>query len=158
MACTTQSATEYVTSARDHLVRELKSLSVIVENLYQQRFFSDEEFSEINAERNDFDKTRKILDSVTVKGEAACYEFLKIIDMTRELTLGGLSLLPEKNSAASSETQKFDLYHWISCFPFKEDTEMDTNYLQGIKKQNSEFIPGHIFIDYLLCSEFNNAH
>uniref|UniRef100_A0A671YWS3 CARD domain-containing protein n=1 Tax=Sparus aurata TaxID=8175 RepID=A0A671YWS3_SPAAU len=116
-----------------NVTRELKNLSVIVENLYQQKFFSDEEFSEINAERNDFDKTRKILDSVTEKGEAACYKFLKIIDMTRELTLGRLSLLPEKNSAASSETQKFDLYHWISCFPFKEDTEMDTNYLQEKK-------------------------
>ena len=138
MACTTQSASEYIKSARPHLVRDLKNLSVIVENLYQQGIFTDEEFSEINAERNDFDKTRNILDSVTKKGEAACYEFLKIIDMTRERTLGRPSLLPEKNSAASSETKNFDLHHWISCYSFKEDTQMDTNYLQGIKKQNCD--------------------
>ncbi|KAM8722727.1 uncharacterized protein AB9X84_005287 [Acanthopagrus schlegelii] len=115
MACTTQSASEYIRSARPHLVRELKNLSVIVENLYQQRVFSDEEVSEIEAEKHDFDKTRNILDSVTKKGEAACYEFLKIIDMTRKRTLGR------------------NMHHWISCFPFREDTEMDTNYLQGSK-------------------------
>ncbi|XP_030264925.1 protein NLRC5-like [Sparus aurata] len=113
MACTTQSALEYVTSARPHLVRELKSLSVIVENLFQQGVFSDEEVSEIEAGRNDFDKSRNLLDSVRKKGEAACYEFLKIIDMTRKRTL-------EKT-----------MHHWISCFPLREDTEMDTNYLQG---------------------------
>ncbi|XP_030264922.1 protein NLRC5-like [Sparus aurata] len=113
MACTTQSASEYVRSARVHLVRELKSLSVIVENLYQQGVLSDEEVSEIKAEKHDFDKTRSLLDSVRKKGEAACYEFLKIIDETRKRTLGRT------------------MHHWISCFPFKEDTQMDTNYLQG---------------------------
>ncbi len=138
MACTTQSALDYVKSARVHLVRELKSLSVIVENLYQKGVFSDEEVSKIQTERDDYDKTRKILDSVTKKGEAACYEFLRIIDMTRKRSSERTSLLPEKKSSASTETKKFDLHHWISCFSFKEDTQMDINYFQGILKQNSD--------------------
>uniref|UniRef100_A0A8P4GV46 Uncharacterized protein n=1 Tax=Dicentrarchus labrax TaxID=13489 RepID=A0A8P4GV46_DICLA len=113
------------TNARVHLVRELKNLSVIVENLYQQKVFSDEEVSKIQTERDDFDKTSKILDSVTKKGEAACYKFLRIIDMTRKRTLERASVLPEKQSAASTENRRFDLHHWISCYPFKEDTQMD---------------------------------
>ncbi|XP_051283566.1 uncharacterized protein LOC127378595 isoform X2 [Dicentrarchus labrax] len=131
MASTTQSARDYIESARVHLVRELKNLSVIVENLYQQKVFSDEEVSKIQTERDDFDKTSKILDSVTKKGEAACYKFLRIIDMTRKRTLERASVLPEKQSAASTENRRFDLHHWISCYPFKEDTQMDVNYLQG---------------------------
>ncbi|XP_045908866.1 uncharacterized protein LOC123973057 [Micropterus dolomieu] len=131
MACTTQSALDYVKSARVHLVRELNNLSVVVENLYQQRVFSDEEVKEIQAERHDYDKTRRILDSVTKKGEAACYKFLRIIDVTRKRTLGRTSLVPETKSSASTEAKKFDLHIWISCFSFKDDTQMDINYLQG---------------------------
>ncbi|XP_038569959.1 protein NLRC5-like [Micropterus salmoides] len=131
MASTTQSALDYIRSARKHLVRELNNLSVVVENLYQQGVFSDEEVSKIQAERDDYDKTRRILDSVTKKGEAACYEFLRIIDVTRKRTLGRTSLLPETKSSASTETRKFDLHHWISCFSFKDDTQMDINCLQG---------------------------
>lgn len=138
MACTTQSALDYVRSARVHLVRELKNLSVIVENLYQQEVLSDEEVNKIQGERDEYDKTRKILDSVIKKGEAACYQLLRIIDMTRKRTLGRPSLLSEKNNVASTETRKFDLHHWISCFSFNEDTQMDINYLQGIRKQNAE--------------------
>ncbi|XP_038573488.1 uncharacterized protein LOC119901604 [Micropterus salmoides] len=131
MACTTQSALDYVKSARVHLVRELNNLSVVVENLYQQRVFSDEEVKEIQTERHDYDKTRRILDSVIKKGEAACYKFLRIIDVTRKRTLGRTSLLPATKSSASTEAKKFDLHFWISCFSFKDDTQMDINYLQG---------------------------
>lgn len=135
MACTTQSALEYVKGARFHLVRELKDLSVIVENLYQRRVIMDEEVSKIQTERDDYDKTRRIVDSVTKKGEAACYHFLKIIDITRKRTLGRPP--SEKKGLASTETKTFDLHYWISCYPFKEDTQMDVNYSQGILKQNS---------------------
>uniref|UniRef100_A0A3B4VEW5 Si:ch211-108d22.2 n=1 Tax=Seriola dumerili TaxID=41447 RepID=A0A3B4VEW5_SERDU len=131
MACTTQSALDYVKQARVQLVGELKSLSVIVENLYQRKVLTDEEVSKIQAETDDYDKTRHILTLVIKKGEAACYEFLRIIDMTRGRTLGRPPLPPEKKSGASSETKTFDLHHWISCYPFKEDTQMDMNYLQG---------------------------
>uniref|UniRef100_A0A3Q1GLB4 CARD domain-containing protein n=1 Tax=Acanthochromis polyacanthus TaxID=80966 RepID=A0A3Q1GLB4_9TELE len=91
MACTSQSALNYVKSARRHLVRELQNLSVILENLYQKRFLSDEEVSKIQAEGDDYDRTRKILDSVMIKGEAACYELLRIIDVTRKRTLERLA-------------------------------------------------------------------
>ncbi|XP_041822620.1 uncharacterized protein LOC121627660 [Chelmon rostratus] len=131
MACTTQSALNYVITARRHLVRELKNLSVIVENLYQRGVFSDEEVSKIKAEGDDYDKSRKILDSVTKKGEDACYEFLRIIDITRKRALDRPPLLPEKRSVASNEANRFDLHHWISCFSFKEDAQMDLNYFLG---------------------------
>ncbi|KAG8004462.1 hypothetical protein GBF38_008692 [Nibea albiflora] len=126
MACTAQSALAYVKSWRVRLVRELKNLSVIVENLYQQGVFQDEEVSKIQAEKDDYDKARHILDSVTKKGEEACYRFLKIIDTTRKRTLGRL---PEGNTEAS--TQKLNLHTWISCFSFKEDPQMDVMCFQG---------------------------
>ncbi|XP_039648841.1 uncharacterized protein LOC120554188 isoform X6 [Perca fluviatilis] len=119
MASTTRSASDYVKNHRARLVGKLKNLSVILENLNQEnsdkkKVLSDEEVCEIEqAEKTDYNKTRRILDSVIKKGEAACYEFLRIIYMTRKRTLDP------------------DLHYWISCFPFKEDTEMDTNYLQG---------------------------
>uniref|UniRef100_A0A3B4WT06 CARD domain-containing protein n=1 Tax=Seriola lalandi dorsalis TaxID=1841481 RepID=A0A3B4WT06_SERLL len=131
MACSSQSALDYVRQARVHLVRELKHLSVIVENLYQRNVFSDEEVIIIQEEINDYDKTRKILDLVMRKGEAACYEFLRIINMTRKRTLGTPFLFPYNKSGAWTETKTFDLHHWISCYSFKEDTQMDINYLQG---------------------------
>ncbi|KAE8278537.1 Protein NLRC5 [Larimichthys crocea] len=126
MACTAQSALAYVESARVHLVGELKNLSVIVENLYQQRVFQDEEVSEIQAEKHDHDKTRHILNSVIKKGEKACYKFLKIIDTTRKRTLGRPTPLPERNTEPA-----FDLHYWISCFSFKEDPQTDVEYFQG---------------------------
>lgn len=125
MACTSQSALDWVTSAKRHLISGLKDLSVILENLNQKGVLGDEEVSNIKAEKTDKDKRRTTLISVIKKGEAACYELLKIIDMTRKRTL-------EKNSDASTEKNKFDLHHWISCFSFKEETQVDTHYLQGI--------------------------
>uniref|UniRef100_A0A667XKU5 NACHT domain-containing protein n=1 Tax=Myripristis murdjan TaxID=586833 RepID=A0A667XKU5_9TELE len=124
MACTSQSALEYVKSARRHLVRRLKSLSVILENLYEQKVFSEEEVSKIQTQADDFDKKRKILDFVINKGEAACYTLLRIIDMTRQRTLERPAPLPE-NVDSGSPQNTFDLHHWISCFSFREDTEMD---------------------------------
>ncbi|TKS66677.1 Protein NLRC5 [Collichthys lucidus] len=126
MACTAQSALAYVESARVHLVGELKNLSVIVENLYQQGVFTDEEVSEIQAEKHDYNKTRHILNSVIKKGEKACYKFLKIIDTTRKRTLERPTPLPERNTEPV-----FDLHYWISCFSFKEDPQTDVEYFQG---------------------------
>ncbi|KAI9519621.1 hypothetical protein NQZ68_026826 [Dissostichus eleginoides] len=51
--------------------------------------------------------------------------------MTRKRNHGRTSLLPEKQTVASAESETFDLPHWISCFPFKEDTQMGKNYLQA---------------------------
>ncbi|XP_076736580.1 uncharacterized protein LOC101483126 isoform X2 [Maylandia zebra] len=131
MACTSQSALDYVKHAKLHLISGLKDLSVILENLNQKGVLGDEEVSNIKAEKTDKDKRRTTLISVIKKGEAACYELLKIIDMTRKRTLEKLLLPPEKNSDASTEKNKFDLHHWISCYSFKEETQVDTNYLQG---------------------------
>uniref|UniRef100_A0A667XYW1 CARD domain-containing protein n=1 Tax=Myripristis murdjan TaxID=586833 RepID=A0A667XYW1_9TELE len=131
MACTNQSALEYIRSARLHLVGRLKSLSVIVENLYMQKVFSEEEVSKIQTQADDFDKKRKILDFVINKGEAACYTLLWIIDMTRQRTLERPAPLPE-NVDLGSPQNNFDLHHWISCFSFREDTEMDVTCLKGI--------------------------
>ncbi|KAM9328497.1 nucleotide-binding oligomerization domain-containing protein 1-like [Pholidichthys leucotaenia] len=128
MARAQQSAVDYVESARIHLVRELDNVSVIVENLCQQEVLSGEEVSLINAERDDSDKTRTLVDLVIKIGDTACYEFLRIIDVTREGTLGRPSHLHERRNEASDE---FDLDHWISCFPFREDRHMDVQYLKG---------------------------
>ncbi|XP_074526284.1 uncharacterized protein LOC141790359 [Halichoeres trimaculatus] len=121
MACTSQSALEYVSSARLHLVTHLRDFSVIVQNLYQEEVFHGEEVSTIQAERNEFEKARKILDSVTKKGEEACYKFLRVIDRTRKRTSGRGSAHSETTTEASSETEKFNLSYWISCYPFRED-------------------------------------
>uniref|UniRef100_A0A3P8P6S8 NACHT domain-containing protein n=1 Tax=Astatotilapia calliptera TaxID=8154 RepID=A0A3P8P6S8_ASTCA len=131
-----ESAKDYVKTARVHLVRELKNLSVIVQNLNQKGVLGEEEVSLIQTEKTDENKRRMILDSVIKKGEEACYELLKIIDMTRKRTLGRLPFLSEKTNETSRET-KFDLHHWISCFSFKEEPQMDRNYLQGILGQKS---------------------
>ncbi|XP_047210644.1 uncharacterized protein LOC124861166 [Girardinichthys multiradiatus] len=131
MACSSQSAKDYITNARVHLVGELRSLSVILENLFQQRVLMDEEVSKIKAEKDDYDRTRAILNSVTRKGEAACYKLLRIIDLTRRRTLERPAPLSRIRHEASTEVKTFDLHHWISCFPFKEDEEMNVNYIQG---------------------------
>ncbi|XP_068575543.1 uncharacterized protein [Cebidichthys violaceus] len=112
MACTTQSALEYVKSAKLSLVGKLKSLSVILENLNQKGILSDELVCVIEAERTDYDKRRKILNLVINSGEDACYQFLCILDVTKGRTL-------EK-----------DLHYWISCFSFNEDP-LNTSYLKG---------------------------
>ncbi|KAM6957986.1 LOW QUALITY PROTEIN: uncharacterized protein LKV04_022121 [Tautogolabrus adspersus] len=43
------------------------------------------------------------------------------------------SSLPEKTTEALPGTKEPDLHFMISCFPFKEDTEMDLNYSQGLR-------------------------
>lgn len=78
---------EYVRRARLNLVRTLKGLTaVIVENLYQRGVFSEEEVSKIKTDGGDFDKRRRTVDSVIKKGEAACYEFLRIIYIIKRST------------------------------------------------------------------------
>ncbi|XP_064818266.1 uncharacterized protein LOC135535770 isoform X3 [Oncorhynchus masou masou] len=115
MASTRQSALEYITNGRLRLIGRLQNLPLILENLFQRKVLHEEEVSKIQAEVDHFDQTRKILDWVSAKGEAACYELLMILDITRKRTLGDA-----------------DLQQWISCFPFEGDPEM-TDYLVGSK-------------------------
>nr|XP_024654728.1 uncharacterized protein LOC101476530 isoform X6 [Maylandia zebra] len=130
MACASQSALDYVRSARDHLVRTLKGFTEIVENLSTRGFFSEEDVNKIKSESDGFDKTRRIVDYVIEMGEEACYEFLRIIDTTRR-TSGERSLsFAENPESLSSLSNMFDLNYWISCFSFREDTNMD---VQGPK-------------------------
>ncbi|XP_064818271.1 uncharacterized protein LOC135535771 isoform X2 [Oncorhynchus masou masou] len=115
MASTRQSALEYITNGRLRLIGRLQNLPLILENLFQRKVLHEEEVSKIQAEVDHFDQTRKILDWVSAKGEAACYELLMILDITRKRTLDDA-----------------DLQQWISCFPFKDDPEM-TDYFVGSK-------------------------
>ncbi|XP_042073777.1 NACHT, LRR and PYD domains-containing protein 12-like, partial [Haplochromis burtoni] len=125
MACASQSALDYVRSARDHLVRTLKGFTEIVENLSLRGFFSEEDVNKIKSESDGFDKTRRIVDYVIEMGEEACYEFLRIIDTTRR-TSGERSLsFAENPESSSSLSNMFDLNYWISCFSFREDINMD---------------------------------
>ncbi|XP_071264451.1 uncharacterized protein [Salvelinus alpinus] len=126
MASTRKSALEYIKNGRLHLIGRLQNLPLIVENLFQRKVLHEEEVSKIEAEVDRFDQTRKILDWVSAKGEAACYELLAILDITRKRTLGNT-----------------DLQQWISCFPFKEDPEM-TDYFVGSK-------PCHRYQTQLKC-------
>lgn len=125
MASTSQTALEYLSNARVYLVGKLRNHSVILENLYQQGVLHDEEVSKIKTEKDDYDKNRALLDSVIKKGEASCYQLLRIIDQTRRRTLER----PDSNETTAKE---FDPHRWIICFSFKDDTETDTIYLQGI--------------------------
>ncbi|KAJ8000493.1 hypothetical protein DPEC_G00180700 [Dallia pectoralis] len=120
MACTKQSASEYIENGRTRLVGKLQNVSLIVENLFQRNVIHEEEVSKIKAEGDHFDQTRKILDFVTAKGEAACYEFLMILDITKKRTLNDP-----------------DLDQWISCFPFREEMTdfVDSNPCQRYQTQ-----------------------
>ncbi|XP_076873956.1 uncharacterized protein LOC143523348 isoform X9 [Brachyhypopomus gauderio] len=113
MACTQQCATDYLRNARQVLIRHLQNFPLITENLYQRKVFNEHEVDALQAEKTDFNRARFILDYVTNKGELACYELLKILDITRERTLHP------------------DSHHWISCFPFSEDADID--YIVGTK-------------------------
>ncbi|KAM3585032.1 uncharacterized protein V6R79_005571 [Siganus canaliculatus] len=129
MACTNQSAVEYIRNATAQLVQKLRDLSVIVDSLCKIHVFCDEEVSEIQSEKTDFARARSLLLRVTKKGERACYELLKIIYIARKRN----SERPVKN-VASTKTSEFDLDHWISCFSFTEDPLMDTScYYKGPK-------------------------
>ncbi|KAI1898126.1 hypothetical protein AGOR_G00069140 [Albula goreensis] len=117
MACTQQSALNYVTNGRVHLIGRLRNLPLIIEKLRQCGVLNENEVSVINSSSETFSKTRKILDMVTANGEEACYEFLRILDVTRKRTL------PEQQQgfSASRVTRSCDLLQWIISFPFRED-------------------------------------
>ncbi|XP_038158239.1 uncharacterized protein LOC119794668 isoform X3 [Cyprinodon tularosa] len=124
MASTSQTALEYLSNARVHLVGKLRNHLVILENLYQKGVLHDEEVNKIKTEKDDYDKNRALLDSVIKKGEASCYQLLRILYETRRRTL-------ERPGSDETTAKEFNLHQWICCFSFKEEAETDTNYLQG---------------------------
>lgn len=119
MASSNQSARDYVKNARQNLVGRLLNLPLIVEKLHQQNVFNANEVSEIEAEPEKYNKTRKILDWVFNKGEEACYKFLRILDCERK------SVLPKPDSSTLTP----DLHTWICLFSFRDEPEDD--YTQG---------------------------
>ncbi|XP_047672697.1 uncharacterized protein LOC113650479 isoform X21 [Tachysurus fulvidraco] len=119
MASSNVSAKEYVRNARENLVGRLQNLPVIVEKLHQQNVFNGNEVSEIEAEPEKYNKTRRILDWVLNKGEKACYKFLRILDRERKL------VLPKPDSTSQTP----DLHTWISLFSFRDEDEDD--YIKG---------------------------
>uniref|UniRef100_A0A3B3VUG8 Si:ch211-108d22.2 n=1 Tax=Poecilia latipinna TaxID=48699 RepID=A0A3B3VUG8_9TELE len=143
MACSSQSASDYIKSARGHLVGQLTSLSVILENLYQQKVLMEEEVSNIEAEKSHFNRTRAILDSVTKKGEEACYRLLRILYETRSRTLPAPH--PKNKHSASTKAKRFDLHHWISCFPFRDDDSKPCHRYQAKLKTEAEKFSNNIW-------------
>ncbi|XP_053087420.1 uncharacterized protein LOC113523961 isoform X2 [Pangasianodon hypophthalmus] len=119
MASSNQPARDYVRNAHENLVGHLQNLPLIVEKLLQQNVFNGREVSEIEAEPEKYNRTKKILDLVLNKGEEACYQFLRILDRERKSVFPKLDL--------SSQTP--DLHTWISLFSFSDEPEDD--YIQG---------------------------
>ncbi|XP_027014692.2 uncharacterized protein LOC113650499 [Tachysurus fulvidraco] len=119
MASSNQDASEYIKGALEKLVGCLKNLPVIVEQLQEQNVFNGNEVSEIEAEPEKYNKTRRILDLVLNKGEKACYNFLRILDRERKL------VLPKPDSTSQTP----DLHTWISWFSFGDEAEDD--YVEG---------------------------
>ncbi|XP_053087402.1 uncharacterized protein LOC113523970 [Pangasianodon hypophthalmus] len=113
MASSNQPARQYVRDARENLVGRLQNLPLIVEKLHQENVFNGNEVSEIEAEPEKYNKTRKILDWVFNKGEEACYKFLRILDRERK------SVLPKTP----------ELHTWICLFSFRDEAE--DHYIQG---------------------------
>ncbi|KAF4080806.1 hypothetical protein AMELA_G00175590 [Ameiurus melas] len=121
MASSNQPARYYVSKARENLVGRLLNLPLIVEKLHQKNVFNGSEVSEIEAEPEKYNKTRKILDWVLNKGEEACYKFLRILDRERK------SVLPKPDSSGLTP----DLHTWICLFSFRDEPEDD--YIEGLK-------------------------
>ncbi|KAI4888457.1 hypothetical protein NFI96_025944 [Prochilodus magdalenae] len=109
MACAQQCAAEYLRTAHEDLLTHLQNFPLIIDNLYERHVLQDSEVDALKAEKTDFDKAKFLLDTVCKKGEAASYELLRILNITRKTTLHQAS------------------HFWISCFPFREDPEADSS-------------------------------
>ncbi|XP_076144698.1 uncharacterized protein LOC143127237 [Alosa pseudoharengus] len=110
MACTNQSAVDFIEKARIHLVNNLKHQVFIAEKLKELGVFNFDNVTAVTSEKNPLTQTRNLLDFVTKKGEKASYVFLRILD-------------GEKNKTLPKDV-KPDLHQWISCFPFKEESDL----------------------------------
>ncbi|XP_043085471.1 nucleotide-binding oligomerization domain-containing protein 1-like [Puntigrus tetrazona] len=140
MACAHQSAEEYLEKNRKTLLTQMKNLSLIIDNLYQENIFCDDEVNALKADRTEFEQARCLLDMVINKGEEASYEFLRILDVTKKRTLDP------------------DLHYWISCFSFRdEDTEASYSfstkpchiYQKQLKEKAESILKNQSFCKYL---------
>ncbi|XP_069055267.1 nucleotide-binding oligomerization domain-containing protein 2-like [Lepisosteus oculatus] len=134
MACTQQSAVQFVQRAQSGLVDSLQSLHVIVERLQDSGVFSAEDVRVVESCQERREKARKILDCVTKKGELAAYELLKILYSTRETTFPQPSSSSSQQAHGLPATQpehEIDLHYWISSFSFSEDFQPPSVYPAG---------------------------
>ncbi|XP_041925502.1 uncharacterized protein LOC121689616 isoform X1 [Alosa sapidissima] len=113
MACTNQSAVDFIKKAWIHLVKNLKHQELIAENLEELGVFNFDDVTAVTSEKNPLTQTRNLLDSVTKKGEEASYVFLRILDGKKNMTL--------------PKNVRPDLHYWISCFPFREESDLQPN-------------------------------
>ncbi|XP_073707113.1 uncharacterized protein [Garra rufa] len=109
-----KSATEYLRNAWKDLVKHMKNLPLIIENLYQKNVFNDYEIDDLKAERTEFDKARCILDWVIKKGDEASEILLNILCVNLNRTLHP------------------DLHSWINRFPFRVEG-IEASYSFGTK-------------------------
>ncbi|XP_042566325.1 NACHT, LRR and PYD domains-containing protein 13-like [Clupea harengus] len=110
MACSNQSAVDFIKNAWSLLVDHLKNQELIADKLKELKVFNIDNVREVTSEKNPSHQTRNILEFVTKKGEKASYLFLKVLESERNRTL-------PKNF-------KPDLHQWISCFSFREEPSM----------------------------------
>ena len=111
MACSKQSAVDYIKNAWSLLVDHLKNQELIAEKLEELKVFNIDNVRAVTSEKNPSHQTRNILGFVTQKGEKASYLFLKILDSERN------RILPKN--------VKPDLHQWISCFSFRHDLDIE---------------------------------
>ncbi|XP_043082376.1 protein NLRC5-like isoform X2 [Puntigrus tetrazona] len=139
MACAHQSAKEYL-KKQENTTDSNENLSLIIDNLYQENIFCDDEVNALKADRTEFEQARCLLDMVINKGEEASYEFLRILDVTKKRTLDP------------------DLHYWISCFSFRdEDTEASYSfstkpchiYQKQLKEKAESILKNQSFCKYL---------
>ncbi|XP_035392561.1 uncharacterized protein LOC113568372 isoform X2 [Electrophorus electricus] len=116
MASTQQSAVDYIRNGRVVLINGLRNLILILQTLKQRTLLSDSEKDFIlDEDVTRLDQIGRLLDLVTSKGEDACYELLRILDDTRFQTF------------PMPGVQQPDLHHWISCFPFTNDPNVQSD-------------------------------
>lgn len=110
MASTEQSAVDYIQNGRSLLVDSLENPSLVIDHLHKHMVLHQEEVSYLSSMYEKSDRSRKMLDMTVCKGEAACYELLKILYTTRKVSL------------------KQDMHYWISCFSFRDDPKLQSDF------------------------------
>ncbi|KAM9412114.1 uncharacterized protein ACWYII_026470 isoform 3-T3 [Salvelinus alpinus] len=110
MASTEQSAVDYIQNGRRLLVDSLENHKLVIDQLHKHKVLHQEEVSYLSSMYEKSDRSRKMLDMTVCKGEAACYELLKILYTTRTVSL------------------KQDMHYWISCFSFRDDPKLQSDF------------------------------
>ena len=109
MASTQQSAVDFIKKGRALLEKRLQNLSLVLNKLCEYNVLDKGQVTHIQSFNELSDRSKHLIDLLIYKGEAACYELLKILDSTRSKTFPRPGL------------HNPDLHHWISCFSFGDD-------------------------------------